>query len=293
MTLFNETQRNISARALTNDGAEFPDVICFQEVESLIAVRRFNEAHLGSAYPYALVIDSRDFRQIDVGILSKRPILDVRSYVDEPDPVAAGRFLFSRDCLEVEISLPNNRQLTLFINHLKSKYAENAADRATGDELRRRQSQKVADIVRGRFPGQRFNEGLFAVLGDLNDEAASPSVSPLTRDLGLVDAFARISIETDRWTHWWRSENEVSHLDYMLLSPALAALAGGPPRIERRGLSFARVLADGTSGPRLTTFKRAEDDPNPEQVSFQFPRFPEVTPADYASDHCPVFFTIP
>lgn len=293
MTLYDPTQRELSARALTNDRATFPDVICFQEVESLIALRRLNEEHLGSAYPYALVIDSRDFRQIDVGVLSKSPILRVRTYVDEPDPAEPEKPLFSRDCLEVEVSLTNDRRLTLFINHLKSKYAETAEDREAGDQLRKRQSQKVAQIVRDRFPGAGFNESLFAVVGDLNDEPNSPSVQPLVQDLGLVDAFSRLPDETDRWTHWWRSENQVSQLDHILLSPALASLAQEPPRIERRGIGFARILVDGSSGPRETTFSRGEDDPNPMKIPFQFERFAEVSPADYASDHCPVFLDIP
>ena len=60
--LFNPTQRKLAARAITNDGNDFPDTICFQEIESLIALRKFNEELLEEKYPYALLIDSRDFR---------------------------------------------------------------------------------------------------------------------------------------------------------------------------------------------------------------------------------------
>jgi endonuclease/exonuclease/phosphatase family metal-dependent hydrolase len=258
----------------------------------LIALRHFNEDFLGAQYPYAFLLDSRDFRQIDVGILSRLELLDIRSYVDEPDTTAG--FLFSRDCLEVEVQLPGNRRLALFINHLKSKYAETPAEREAGDAKRLRQAGKVASIVRSRFPGSRFNEAYFAVVGDLNDEPSAATVAPLVQDLGLTNALDAIPDETDRWTHWWRSENEASQLDYLLLSPALAAAVdGAPPHIERRGLGFSRVLVDGSSGPRLTHFSRGDDDLNPTPVGFQFPRFEEVTPADYASDHCPVFLTIP
>jgi endonuclease/exonuclease/phosphatase family metal-dependent hydrolase len=294
MEIYNPVQRALSARAITRDGAVLPDVICLQEIESLIALRHFNEDFLGASYPYALLLDSRDFRQIDVGILSRQELLDVRTYVDEPDPAPGGSFLFSRDCLEVEVGLGGNRRLSLFINHFKSKYAETPEDREAGDAKRLRQAEKVAAILRSRFPGSRFNQAYFAVVGDLNDEPSSPALAPLVHGLGLTNALDAIPNEADRWTHWWRSENEVSQLDYFLLSPALAgAIAGAPPQIERRGIGFSRILMDGTSGPRMTRFSRGDDDTNPVPVGFQFPRFDEVTPTDYASDHCPVFLTIP
>ena len=43
------------------------DVLCVQDVESLIALREFNERFLDNAYRYAVVLDTRDLRQIDVG----------------------------------------------------------------------------------------------------------------------------------------------------------------------------------------------------------------------------------
>ena len=294
LDLYNPVQRGLSARALTRDGTTLPDVICLQEIESLIALRHFNEEFLESAYPYAFLLDSRDFRQIDVAILSRRPFLDIRTYVDEPDPLPGGGFLFSRDCLEVEVPLEGNRRLSLFINHFKSKYAETPEQRETGDAKRLRQAEKVVSILKSRFPGSQFEQRYFAVVGDLNDEPSSPALAPLVQGLGLVDALEAIPNQEDRWTHWWRSANEVSQLDYVLLSPALAeAVGGAAPVIERRGVGFSRILMDGSSGPRETRFSRGEDDTDPVRIGFQFPRFEEVTPSDYASDHCPIFLSIP
>ena len=36
--LFNPIQRELAARAITRDGAIVPDILCLQEVESLIAL---------------------------------------------------------------------------------------------------------------------------------------------------------------------------------------------------------------------------------------------------------------
>jgi len=299
--IFNEKQRKLAVRALTNDGQSFPDIICLQEVESLIALRKFNEDKnlLNKRYRYALLIDSRDFRQIDVAILSKLPILSVRSNMEELDPVTPDgkkKFLFSRDCLEVVIALnkSGSRTLTLFINHLKSKFAMTPAERQEGDELRERQVRKVLEIVHRRFPDTKFDTELSPAVGDLNDEPLSKPVQPLVSGSGLVDPLKRIPKQEDRWTHWFRSANNVSQLDYLLLSPALAAATAGKiPRIERRGISFSHILSDLKPGPKRSRFERKDNDPNPIPIDFRFERFPEVNNEDYASDHCPVFLEIP
>jgi endonuclease/exonuclease/phosphatase family metal-dependent hydrolase len=263
-----------------------------------LALRKFNEEHLESKYKYALLIDSRDFRQIDVAILSQLEILDVRSHVDELDPTPEPKnpYLFSRDCLEVDIALNSNgsKRLTLFINHLKSKLANTPTERKKADARRKRQAQAILDIIHRRFPGSKFDQELFAVIGDLNDEPLAAPLSPLFSQAGLFDALARIPTPEDRWTHWFRSENAVSQLDHILLSPALnVATQGIQPCIERRGIGFSRILANGKPGPKLTHFQQFDNDPNPIQVGFQFSRFTGVTPEDFASDHCPVFFEIP
>ncbi|MCC6523880.1 MAG: hypothetical protein IT373_14575, partial [Polyangiaceae bacterium] len=156
------------ARVITDDGARLPDVVCLQEVESLLALRRFNEEFLGGAYSQALVIDSRDFRQIDVGVLSRLDVAHVRTHVDARDPAApdpARPWLFSRDCLEVGVALnkSGSKVLTLFVNHLKSKYAESAADRAKADATRTRQAEGVRRLVQARFSVEERKTALFAV----------------------------------------------------------------------------------------------------------------------------------
>ena len=303
--IFNETQRKLAAKAITNENKSFPDVICLQEIESLIALRKFNEEFFDEKYPHALLIDSRDFRQIDVGILSRLKILNIRTHLEDPDPTPPTPKpkpppkvprLFSRDCLEVELALngSGSQRLTLFLNHLKSKFSDTPAERKRADELRRRQSQAVANIIRSRFPGPKFKQELFAVIGDLNDEPLSNPLLPLTQQAGMRNVMDRLSKPEDSWTHWFRSENTVSQMDYILVSPALdKATAGVKPRIERRGISFSTILQDGKPGPKKTHFQRTDSDPNPIQVDFRFKRFPQVTRQDFASDHCPVFLDIP
>lgn len=84
--IFNPVQREFAGRALTNNGQSYPDVMCLQEVESLLTLRQFNEEFLGNKYKYALLVDSRDFRQIDVLVLRKD---------EDPNPIPVG-FRFER-----------------------------------------------------------------------------------------------------------------------------------------------------------------------------------------------------
>ncbi|MBI4702782.1 MAG: endonuclease/exonuclease/phosphatase family protein [Deltaproteobacteria bacterium] len=170
-----------------------------------------------------------------------------------------------------------------------------AADKQLADERRERQARAVRAIVRARFPGESFETELFAVVGDLNDQPGSRWLRPLVTKAGLHDALADLPA-AERWTHWWKSENRAAQLDYLLLSPALRRATerrGILPRIERGGIGTRGKLADGSPAPRTTRIFRADDDPEPERIEFQFPRMEGVVEEGIAaSDHCPVFLEV-
>lgn len=292
--IFNEEQRKLAALALTRGGRILPDVICLQEVESLIALRAFNEQFLKSAYPHALVIDSRDLRQIDVGILSKYPIVNVRSHMDDTD--GDDEFIFSRDCLEATIQVSKKTELTLFINHFKSKLVQGktAAEREKATERanmkRKRQAEAVKKIVKERFPGDEFNSKYFAVLGDFNDMPQAKPLAPIVKNAGLVDALAPRIEAGDRWTHYYKSDGSVAQLDHILLSPALDRKLRSV-EIERRGIGFKSWSKKDPSLhlPQTAKLKSSDEDKSPLLVDFQFRRFKGVSPDNIASDHCPIF----
>jgi endonuclease/exonuclease/phosphatase family metal-dependent hydrolase len=293
---FNPEQTALAAQVLSENG--LPDILCLCEVESLQALRLFNDFFLGSHYPYALLVDSYDFRQIDVGILSTKEILAVRTHVDDLDPV--GRRLFSRDCLEVTIGLnpSGSRRLYLFINHLKSKFTstDNPAETERSDRRRFEQAQAVVQILHNRFSPYYFNRSRFIVLGDLNDQPLSPWIAPLVQDASLYNTVDGLP-ENERWTHLYKSRNRASQLDYMLLSPALAEdllQRSLQPVINRRGLGFDGYYASGNRRPQTTRIFLSEDDPNPRRINFGFPRFDLVEQTgQHASDHCPIYLELP
>ena len=79
------------------------DVIALQEVEYLDTLKRFRNRLLGrTTYPYAVGIDGADLPLIDVIVLSRLPIVHVRSHQHLTDPVLPTAPLFWRACLEVD-----------------------------------------------------------------------------------------------------------------------------------------------------------------------------------------------
>lgn len=302
--IFGPQQRDLTAQAIRGSaGGSYPEILCLQEVESLLALREFNAAHLDGFYTNALVVDSRDFRQIDVALLTVQPILALRTHVDELAKGAAAKLvdddrpqLFSRDCLEVDLALPDGAVLTVLLNHLKSQFVdlqgvkgkdkrklEEERQTKRNDELRKAQAKRVAEIVAERATG------LACVVGDLNHLPGHPSIAPLYDHPDLFDALSMLPAG-ERWTHWYRGENTVGQLDHLLLSPTLADRCQSPPTIERRGISFERTLQDGGIGPKQTRLEAA--DGSRTSIDFRWERFNGVSPTAYASDHCPITLQI-
>lgn len=277
--LYKDEARALTALALTRGNKNpYADICCLQEVENMQALRTFNDTHLKKGYPYRLLIDSHDQRLIDVAVLSKYPITGSVTHMDEKK---GQNYIFSRDCLEVNFDV-NGKQLTLFVNHLKSKYARTPEEKANADKRRQKQAERVVEILKERFPGNSYGASNFAVLGDLNDSSFSDFLSPLVKQARLENIVDRLS-GAERWTHWWGGKNLVSQLDYILLSPSLSKSTGGTkPEIERRGISSKRKK----SYLALPGDKKGPD------VDFTFNRFDGVTEETDASDHCPVFFEL-
>ncbi len=300
---YNKEQVKLCADALKGANG-LPDILCLCEVESLLALRVFNEENLGSHYNQALLIDSYDFRQIDVAILSRREIAQVRSHVDVPEDNGKGH-LFSRDCLEVVLNLnkSGSKTFSLFINHLKSKFvdtrdktaAQIAAEVTRSTAKRERQAREVRKIIRKRFPGTAFGKGNFAVVGDMNAAPDEAAVAPLVKNAELHNVVDDLPPD-QQWTYWWKSKNRASQIDYMLLSPKLAnavAAKGILPEIERRGLGFRSVNSAGKTLPQTTKVLRDEAAPSGPAVDFQFKRFAGVSEKLAASDHCPMTIELP
>lgn len=276
-----DIQRQNTAACIADVDA---DILCVNEVESLPALRLFNNQYLGDLYHHIVLIDGNDPRGIDIGVLvkksSKIEIEAIRTNMDlglEKRSIAKdGSFrtqgaLFSRDCLELDINC-HGRPLTILANHLK------AQDRnASSVDRRRSQAEGVKDLAlqakkNGRHP---------VVLGDLNVDLERPgrkgddSLRPLLGTRALYDPFKEWDLDAS-WTHAMISHNKetgkvssrkYSRLDYILVDAELKTNIAGAG-VHRYGLS---TDASFYSGPRYQTV----DEEGTE-----------------ASDHCPIWVDI-
>jgi predicted extracellular nuclease len=281
-TLFSigdEHEKMLSAQVIDALDA---DILGLQEIESLDTLKRFRDRMLRGGrqnYPYPMVIDGNDRRLIDVGLLSRHPIVHLRSYQHLWDP-ERDEPLFSRDCLEADLEVAGHGRLTVFVNHFKSIHSEGGDPRRARETTRAkrfRQASAVRQIIEDRF-GPGLDDAAFLVMGDFNDypeddALGASGLGPLLGWSAVENVIERLP-RHDRWTHFWRGDRRFNlpfayhQLDYLLLSRRLARAAPRPPEIERRGQP---LRARDYRGPRF------------DGIGLDRPK---------ASDHCPLLIEI-
>ncbi|TQS42062.1 endonuclease/exonuclease/phosphatase family protein [Cryptosporangium phraense] len=213
-----------TAMVLEDVGADVVGVI---ETENRFALKRFADAGLVEGgrprYPHVMVVDGNDERGIDVGVLSKFPLVAQRSHVDDVD---SGGRIFSRDCAEYHVRTPEGALVVVLVNHFKSK---GYGGKVASDATRRRQAVRVAEIYRS------LETEYVVVLGDLNDTPDSEPLAPLLRETDLRDISAHRDFDDGGRPGTYGYCTARNKLDYVLLSPALFARATGGG-IHRRGV---------------------------------------------------------
>ena len=164
-----------------------------------------------------MLIDGNDSRGIDVGLLSDYEIESMISHVDDKDSVGT---IFSRDCPEYRIKIPNNKTLLVMINHFKSK---GYGSQASSNRKRKRQSQRVAEIYKQRLK-ERFE--YIAIMGDFNDTPDKDPLSPLlgpNSNLKDIMELKQFDDPIER-PGTYGSCTKSAKIDYILLSPKLVKL---------------------------------------------------------------------
>jgi endonuclease/exonuclease/phosphatase family metal-dependent hydrolase len=216
-----------TARVLAEVNA---DILVLVEVEDRIALQRFHDAFLvpeleklgHEPYGYNMVIDGSDPRGIDVGILSRKPVVWMRTHITD---AVDGKRIFSRDCPEYYVSLGTEAgEIVVLPNHFASKGSDKTGTR------RKVQAQRVREIYDAiRAAGH----DRVIVAGDLNDFPASGNLDALLKDTDLTDAMA-----TDRYhgafPGTYQHATAKEKIDYLLLSPELAAKVTAVD-VNRRG----------------------------------------------------------
>jgi endonuclease/exonuclease/phosphatase family metal-dependent hydrolase len=228
--------RNIAAVIRDLDA----EVLAVVEAESRPALQRFNQEVLRLApgddweesfserYAHIMLIDGNDDRGIDVGLMTRldHAIGRMRSHVDDGP---WDRPIFSRDCPEYEVTVPDGDPVLLMVNHFKSK-GYRSKDGTPPDAKREQQAKRVAEIY-----AERRAEGSTRIIvaGDLNDTPDSAPLAPLLQQTDLRDASEHENFDFGERRGTYGTGNE--QFDYLLLTPELFELmsAGG---INRKGV---------------------------------------------------------
>jgi len=204
-----------------------PDILVIVEVENRPTLKRFCDQVLDAefqlGYPHFMVIDGNDDRGIDVGIASLFPIVQMRSHVDDPGP--GGKPVFSRDCPEFDVQLPNGMRIVVLANHFKSK--RNGDNQASLDR-RRTQAERAHEIAVAALS----RSDLLVLGGDLNDTPDSSALASLFTD-GFADISTHPNYPTDR-PGTYGTGLKSQKLDYLIMSEQLRTHLQDVG-IERRG----------------------------------------------------------
>ncbi len=239
-TIQNEAEKRITAKAIKDIDA---DIICLQEIENMPVLERFNSERLGGhpakRYRHKMLVDGNDSRSIDVAVLSRFPIVSMRSHRHERNKANTGE-MFSRDCLRVDFDIDGFR-LAIYVNHLKSMMEGRKVTRPKREE----QAVRVLEILKKDWGPDL--DGHFVVAGDMNDYPGSgTALTALLAEKNLINVVKRLP-KADRWTHYFKTEATYHQLDYLLVSKKLDDLAENPiPGRNLRGLPWRadKVLVD-------------------------------------------------
>jgi endonuclease/exonuclease/phosphatase family metal-dependent hydrolase len=233
------------------------DVICLVEIENRPVLKKFHDEILTQIrntdtgvvtkpYENILLIDGNDERGIDVAVMSRLPLVGMRTHVHETTTYMGKTVTqFSRDCLEVDLEVPGGKTLTFMANHLKSMGYSPPGD-PKSEKRRRNQAERVAKIVKEHKPAQN----MIVVAGDLNSPPDAHSIKPLSDHPDLYNVNLELPAGK-RGTY--TTDLDHKQLDYLFISKPLKAKLSGM-HVERRGAykptkwaSYPSVTSDRTA----------------------------------------------
>ncbi len=186
------------------------DVLGVEEVENRSVLERLNR-HLKRPFLHIELMEGNDFRGIDVGVMSRLPI--VRSMSHRLRPLAQ-EHRFSRDFPVFRIRLSKTETFDLGVVHLKSKRGK----KARSDGWRKAEADEIARIAKNRSKDVG-NLGL-VVVGDFNDYKKSAPLANLMA--GMIDHTLSIP-EKERFTFIYRGKGE--QIDFILSTPGMKSLS--------------------------------------------------------------------
>lgn len=192
-----------------------PDVVALQEVESKETLTQFRDKYLADmGYREVILVEAHDPRGIDVAIMSRFPVLNVKSHADLQFPVPGQQPQgFSRDLLQVQLQAPNNYKFTAFVAHLKSQHGGDAATVKRAAEVK-----QIHQLI-GQFQTANPKEN-FVMMGDFNAKPGAPELAPVLKGLGLTDIILQ-DLGDNPSVYTYHPQQYRSRIDYMMVSASM------------------------------------------------------------------------
>lgn len=177
--------------------------------------KRLNAAGLG-------YVDSEYLQAADedrhLALVSRFPIVARNSRGDVPYDLNGKPEKVKRGILDVTVQVNPGYQLRLVGVHLKSKLPTPEGEAL----IRRMEAQQLRKHLDGILTAAP--ETNLVCYGDFNDSKNEPPIQeiagPKKSPGHMADLWARDQYG-DKWTHYWRTADEYSRLDYLFVSPAL------------------------------------------------------------------------
>lgn len=206
------------------------DIVVLQEVENQTCLDALT-TRLGDAYPSAVLGETGYPASVDVAVLSRFPVLEIRKHGSSPlQRPSGGITYFSREFLEVHLDGEGHRVI-VFAAHFKAKFDDDA-ERRLAEATRARE---IIDDV-----AADHGEALIVLGGDLNDTPDSPALTVLQADDGMLRVAGDIVPED--WTY--RYDGDRTAIDHILMATA----ASGGRYVARSALVFHDQTGEGYGG---------------------------------------------
>jgi endonuclease/exonuclease/phosphatase family metal-dependent hydrolase len=193
------------------------DVLAVEEVENRDYLERFVNVFLADmGYQHVVLMEGNDMRGIDVGLLSRIPVGEVRSNrhvrFSGKDGVPSR---FQRDVLEVTLEPTDGEPFAVWVVHLKS----NSGGREEAEPIRLPEAQQIRNMLDAELaedPNARI-----IVTGDFNDTWESRTIQTI---VGSSEGalFSAGSESQDPGLVTYNEGEFRSVIDFLLCTPAMA-----------------------------------------------------------------------
>lgn len=172
----------------------------------------------GSGYKYFASTESNSGRGIQIGVMSKLPILSITSHKFRPLTLPGEKqtWSFARDLVQVTIQVTDKQILELFLVHFKSK--RSASGDPNSNKWRLAEATMAKQIIEQTH--KTYPDRWIAMMGDFNDTPDSGTLKHLLEDKPQILFDTQDHIPADKRITYLHKPYR-STIDYILAGPEL------------------------------------------------------------------------